>query len=69
MGQLERHLHRSADPPDRHYFIEAVLGKAKAIAPVPIGQEAAVSERLPTLSHRNNKEAYGDENTGKYRFP
>lgn len=49
-------------------FIEAVLGKAKVIAPARIGQEAAISGHLATLSYRNNKKIYWDEKTDKYRF-
>lgn len=49
-------------------FIEAVLGKAKVIAPPSVGQQAAISGHLATLSFRNNKKVYWDEKTDKYRF-
>jgi predicted dehydrogenase len=49
-------------------FIEAILGKAQVIAPVTVGQQAAISGHLATLSFRNNKKVYWDEKTQKYRF-
>jgi predicted dehydrogenase len=49
-------------------FIESVLGKARPVAPARVGQEAAVSGHLATLSYRNNKKVYWDEKTEKYRF-
>jgi predicted dehydrogenase len=49
-------------------FIEAVLGKAQAIAPVTVGQQAAIGGHLATLSFRNNKKIYWDDRTQKYRF-
>jgi predicted dehydrogenase len=49
-------------------FIEAVLGKAKVIAPVEIGQQAAISGHLATLSYRNDKKIYWSDETKKYRF-
>jgi predicted dehydrogenase len=49
-------------------FIEAVLGKAKVVAPPSVGQQAAISGHLATLSYRNNKKIYWDEKTNKYRF-
>ena len=49
-------------------FINAVLGKEKVIAPVEVGQQAAVSGHLATLSLRNNKKVLWDSKTQKYRF-
>ncbi len=49
-------------------FIEAILGKAQVIAPVTVGQQAAISGHLATLSFRNDKKVYWDEKTQKYRF-
>lgn len=49
-------------------FLEAVLGKAKVIAPPTVGQQAAISGHLATLSYRNNKKIYWNEKTDKYRF-
>ncbi|MGH9667095.1 MAG: Gfo/Idh/MocA family protein, partial [Bryobacteraceae bacterium] len=49
-------------------FIEAILGKAKIVAPVEIGQQAAISGHLATLSYRNNKKIYWDADKEKYHF-
>ena len=49
-------------------FIDAVLGKAKAIAPARAGQIAAIPGHLATLSYRNNRKIYWDARTEKYRF-
>jgi len=49
-------------------FIEAVLGRTKAIAPASVGQEAAIGGHLATLSYRNNKKVYWERKTNKYRF-
>ncbi len=49
-------------------LIEAVLGKAKLIAPVEIGQQAAISGHLATLSLRNNKKVLWDEKARRYSF-
>lgn len=49
-------------------WIESIRGKEKPIAPLEIGQQAAISGHLATLSYRNNKKVYWDEKTEKYRF-
>jgi len=49
-------------------FLEAVRGKAQVIAPVTIGQQAAISGHMATLSFRNNKKIYWDEKKAKYHF-
>lgn len=49
-------------------FIEAIQGKAKIVAPVEIGQQAAISGHLATLSYRNNKKIYWDADKEKYHF-
>jgi len=49
-------------------WIEAIRGKEKAIAPAEIGQQAAISGHLATLSYRNGKKVYWDEKTERYRF-
>ncbi|MEO7144229.1 MAG: Gfo/Idh/MocA family oxidoreductase [Bryobacteraceae bacterium] len=49
-------------------FIEAVQGKAKAIAPVEVGQQAAISGHLATLSYRHNKKIYWDAAEDKHNF-
>ncbi len=49
-------------------FIEAVQGKAQIIATPIIGQQAAISGHLATLSYRNNKKVVWDDSTHKYHF-
>ncbi len=49
-------------------LLESIQGKAKLIAPPRIGQEAAISGHLATLSLRNNKKVYWDDKARKYRF-
>lgn len=49
-------------------FLDAVLGKAKAIAPARAGQIAAIPGHLATLSYRHNKKVWWDPATEKYRF-
>ncbi len=49
-------------------WIESIRGKEKPIAPPEVGQQAAISGHLATLSFRHNKKVYWDEKTEKYRF-
>ncbi|MCX6625155.1 MAG: Gfo/Idh/MocA family oxidoreductase, partial [Acidobacteria bacterium] len=49
-------------------LLEAIQGKAKLVAPPEVGQQAAVGGHMATLSYRNNKKIYWDDNTRKYRF-
>ncbi len=49
-------------------FIDAVQGKAKAIAPARAGQIAAIPGHMATLSYKNNKKIYWDPKTEKYHF-
>lgn len=49
-------------------FIEAVEGKAQVIASPVIGQQAAISGHLATLSYRNNKKVIWDDKARKYHF-
>jgi len=49
-------------------FILAVLGKEKAIAPVEVGQQAAISGHMATLSFKRGKKILWDDKTNKYRF-
>ena len=49
-------------------WLDAIRGKAKLIAPVQVGQQAAISGHMATLSFRNNKKVLWDEKTNKYRF-
>ena len=49
-------------------FIQSVLGKEEPIAPPPVGQQAAISGHMATLSYKNQKKAIWDEATQKVRF-
>lgn len=49
-------------------FIESVRGNEKPIAPPNVGQQAAISGHLATLSFKNNKKIYWDDKTNKYHF-
>lgn len=49
-------------------LFDAILGKAKLIAPAKAGQQAAVGGHLATLSYRNGKKVLWDEKTQKYKF-
>jgi hypothetical protein len=49
-------------------LIETVQGKAKIVADPVIGQQAAISGHLATLSFKNNKKVYWDEKTRKLRY-
>ncbi|MDX1983274.1 MAG: Gfo/Idh/MocA family oxidoreductase [Bryobacteraceae bacterium] len=49
-------------------WLDAIRGKAKLIAPIQVGQQAAIGGHMATLSFRNNKKVLWDERTNKYRF-
>jgi predicted dehydrogenase len=49
-------------------FIQSVLGKEKVIAPPPVGQQAAISGHMATLSFKNQKKVLWDETTNKTKF-
>jgi len=49
-------------------FIDAVQGRGKVIAPPEIGQQAAISGHMATLSYRKGKKIIWDEKTEKYHF-
>ena len=49
-------------------FFEAIQGKAKVIAPVEVGQQAAIGGHMATLSFRNGKKIVWDAKTDKYHF-
>lgn len=49
-------------------FIEAVQGKAKIVADPVIGQQAAISGHMATLSLRNSKKVIWDDKAQKYHF-
>lgn len=44
-------------------FLEAIRGKEKVIAPVEIGQQAAISGHMATLSYRSSKKVLWNNNT------
>ena len=56
---MEAHLHN---------WIEACRGNGKVIAPPTVGQQAAISGHLATLSYRHGKKVIWDDGTRKYRF-
>jgi len=49
-------------------FIEAVQGKATVIAPPTVGQQAAISGHMATLSFKNQKKIVWDDEADKYHF-
>jgi predicted dehydrogenase len=49
-------------------LFDAIAGKAQLVAPVEVGQQAAVSGHLATLAYRNGKKVLWDTKTQKYRF-
>ena len=49
-------------------FIESVRGNEKVIAPPSVGQQAAISGHMATLSYKNNKKIHWDAKTNKYHF-
>jgi predicted dehydrogenase len=59
-----------ADGANNHFrnFILSVQGKEKPIAPPPVGQQAAISGHMATLSFKNNKKILWDEKNNKYSF-
>jgi predicted dehydrogenase len=59
-----------ADGANNHFrnFILSIQGKEKPIAPPPVGQQAAISGHMATLSFKNNKKIVWDEKNNKYSF-
>ncbi len=49
-------------------FVDAILGKAELNCPAIIGHQAAVTGHMATLSYRNNKKVYWNEEQGRYHF-
>jgi hypothetical protein len=45
-----------------------VLGNEKPIAPPPVGQQAAISGHMATLSFKNQKKIFWDEAANTYHF-
>ena len=49
-------------------FIESIRGNEKPIAPPPIGQQAAITGHMATLSFKNQKKVIWDETAKKHHF-
>ena len=49
-------------------FIESIKGNEKPIAPPSVGQQAAISGHMATLSFKNQKKIIWDETANKYHF-
>jgi predicted dehydrogenase len=62
--------YKESDGAINHFrnFIQAVLGKEQVIAPPPVGQQAAISGHMATLSYKNQKKAVWDEAAQKVKF-
>jgi len=62
--------YKESDGAINHFrnFIMSLLGKEQPIAPPPIGQQAAISGHMATLSLKNQKKAIWDEAAQKVRF-
>ncbi len=61
---------KEADGAINHFrnYIQSILGKEEPIAPPPIGQQAAISGHMATLSYKNQKKIVWDEASSKYHF-
>ena len=59
-----------SDGVNNHFrnFIQAVLGDEKVIAPPTVGQQAAISGHMATLSFRHQKKVTWDDAAGTYSF-
>jgi predicted dehydrogenase len=66
-GQQE---YKERDGAINHFrnFIQSVLGKEQPIAPPPVGQQAAISGHMATLSYKNQKKVLWDEGGTKVRY-
>ena len=62
--------YKESDGAINHFrnFIQSVLGKEQPIAPPPVGQQAAISGHMATLSFKNQKKALWDDGTQKVKF-
>jgi len=49
-------------------FIQSVLGKEKVIAPPTVGQQAAISGHMATLSFKSQKKVLWDDATSKVKY-
>ena len=61
---------RNRDGAINHFknFIEAIRGNEKPIAPPPVGQQAAITGHMATLSFKNQKKVVWDDGAKKYHF-
>jgi predicted dehydrogenase len=62
--------YKESDGAINHFrnFSMSVLGKETPIAPPPVGQQAAISGHMATLSFKNQKKVVWDEPSSKYHF-
>ena len=62
--------YKESDGAINHFrnFIMAVLGKEKVIAPPTVGQQAAISGHMATLSFKNQKKVVWDDPASNYHF-
>ena len=62
--------YKESDGAINHFrnFIQSILGKEQPIAPPPVGQQAAISGHMATLSFKNQKKVVWDESANKYHF-
>jgi predicted dehydrogenase len=61
---------KEADGVNNHFknFIASIKGTEKPIAPPPVGQEAAISGHMATLSYKAGRRILWDDAARKYRF-
>jgi predicted dehydrogenase len=62
--------YKEADGAINHFrnFIQSILGNEKPIAPPPVGQQAAISGHMATISYKNSKKVIWDDTANKYHF-
>jgi hypothetical protein len=62
--------YKESDGAINHFrnFIQAILGKEQVIAPPPVGQQAAISGHMATLSLRNQKKVLWEDGATKAKF-
>ena len=62
--------YKESDGAINHFrnFVNAILGKEQVIAPPPVGQQAAISGHMATLSFKNQKKVLWDDGANKYHF-
>ena len=58
------------NPTNEHLrnWLDAIQGKAELNCPAIVGHQAAVTGHLATLSYRNNKKVYWEQEQGRYHF-